>query len=77
MCQWGAYKEPMGRLSNRPIPDTTYPRHVSHNPQTGVEKFPFQIAAKRLEIDESVNRTHLVRHFLALNRIAFSKAPNE
>ena len=26
------------------------------NPQTGVETFPFEIAAKRLEIDENVEK---------------------
>ena len=35
-------------------------------PKDGDEKSPFQIAAKRLELDESVNRACLVRHFLAL-----------
>ena len=48
----------------------------------GVEKAPSQIAAKRLDIDENVNRACLIRHFLALNiglenRSAFAKAPNE
>ena len=53
----------MGLLSSGPIPDP----HVSPNSQTVVEKISFHIAAKQLEIDESINRARLVRHFLALN----------
>ena len=36
-------------------------------PNLGFEGFPFEIAAKRLEIDENVNRACLIRHFLTLN----------
>ena len=32
-----------------------------------VEKSPFHIAAKRLEIDVDVNKARLIRRFLALN----------
>ena len=39
---------------NGPIPDT----HVSQPPNQGVEKSPFQISVKRLEVDENVFRTH-------------------
>ena len=44
-----------------------YPRpQRPPNPQTGgVEKAPFKIAAKRLEI-ENVNRTRFIRYFLVL-----------
>ena len=53
------------------------------NPQTGeVVNAPFQIGAKRLEINENVNRARLIRYFLAPsvsleNRSVFAKAPNE
>ena len=53
----------MGRLSKGPILDP----HVYSTPKLRVEKSPFEIAAKRLEIDENVNGAHLVRHFLAQN----------
>ena len=44
-----------------------YPRpHVSPNHQTGGQMSAFQIAAKRLEIDENVNRARLTRHLLAM-----------
>ena len=41
------------------------PRPLTHKP--GLEKSPFEIASKRLEIDENVNRARLIRQFLALN----------
>ena len=71
----------MSAISNWPIQDPPRPS----NPQNrgGVEKCPFEIAAKRLEINENVNRPRLIRHFLALNlyalnnRTAFANAPNE
>ena len=43
----------MGGLSNEPIPDP----NVSLNPKLG-RKDPFQIAVKRLEIDENINLAH-------------------
>ena len=57
-----------------------YPQPQSPTP--GSPKFPFQIAAKRLDIDENVNRARLFGHFLALNicfehRTAFAKVTNE
>ena len=35
--------------------------------KSGVENIPFQVAAKRLEIDENVNMVHSGIHLLALN----------
>ena len=45
-----------------------------------VERSPFEIAATLLEVAENVNRTRLIRRFLALNlclnnRTAFAKVP--
>ena len=52
----------MGGLSNGAIPNS----HVLPNPQNkGAEKSPFEIAAKRLEIDENVNRAGLIKTFSA------------
>ena len=48
----------MGGLSNGPIPDPT----SLNCPKWGVKKYPFEIAAKWLEIDENVNRVRLIRH---------------
>ena len=60
-----------------------YPRHTMSflTLKLGVEKSLFQIAPKRLEIDENVNRARWIRHFLALsdamnNRTAFAIDPN-
>ena len=68
----------MSGLSNGLIPDSYVPAIPK---RVGVEKSPFQIAAKQLEIDVSTEHI-LLRHFLALNvgfenRTAFAKAPNE
>ena len=55
MCQYGTNRNLAGyRMGLTPTP-----RH--HNPKLGVEKPPFQIAAKRLKIDENVNRARLIR----------------
>ena len=35
----------------------------------GIENYPFQIAAKRSEMDQNVDRAHLIRYFLALNLV--------
>ena len=49
--------------------ESAYPRSPRPpNPKLGVEKSPFEIAAKWLEIDENVNAARLIRHFLALKR---------
>ena len=53
----------MGGLSKGPIPD---PPRLPNPETSGLKKSPFQIVAKRLEIDEKVNRARLIRHFLAL-----------
>ena len=53
----------MSGLSNRPIPNP----HALLTPKSGIKKSPFEIAAKRLEIDENINRARLIRHFLAFN----------
>ena len=63
MCQWGAIRNPLvgyriGLSPTRASPPT---------PNLGVEKSPFQIAAKRLEIDENTNRARLIKHFIVLN----------
>ena len=60
MCQWEANRNPR---TNGHIPDP----HVRVKPKAAAEKFPFQIAAKRSEIDENVIRARLIAHFLALN----------
>ena len=52
----------MSELSNGPIPDP--PRLP--NPKLGVEKSSFQIAAKRLETGENINKVRLIRNFWAL-----------
>ena len=63
--------------------DFTPNPHVALTLLTGaIEPPPFEIAAKRLEMDENVNRARLITHFLALiyalnNRRVFAKAPNE
>ena len=63
MCKWGAKRNP--RVGDRtglfPIPTSPLTAKL------GVEKSPFQMAVKRLQIDENVKRTRLKRHFLALN----------
>ena len=56
----GSPLEPMGELSNGPIP-TPY---VPLTPIPGVEKFPCQISPNRLEVDENVNRAHYRMHWL-------------
>ena len=70
----------MGGLSNGSIPEP----HVRPDPTNrGVEKSPFQITAKWMEIDEHANRARLIRHLLALNLCIdqsysfLSKPPNE
>ena len=68
----------MGVLAIRSLHDPD----VLLTPKPGVEKSPFEIAVRRLEVDENVNRARLVRHFLALNlyikqSYIFAKAPNE
>ena len=41
--------------------------HAPPNPtKLGVEQSPFQIAAKRSEIDENANRAHFRIHWLAV-----------
>ena len=79
MCQWGANRNPWAyyRIDLPPDPNVTF-----NPPNRGVAKYPFEIAAKRLEIDENVKRAHLRTHWLAVNdamnsRTAFAKAPNE
>ena len=52
----------MGWLSNGPIPDPTCPP----NPKARVEKYPFLVAVKWLEVDENVKRVLLIRHFPTL-----------
>ena len=54
----------MGGLSNGPIPD---PHSLPNPPNRGAEKSQFEIAAKRLEMTNKLNRARLIRHFLALN----------
>ena len=51
----GSYCEPIGGLSNGPIPDLSRPR----NPQTGGRKVPFKNSANQMEVVENVNRTHI------------------
>ena len=58
----------MGVSSNGPIPDP--PNTSPLTPKQGVEKPPFRIAAKWLEIDENVNRAQLIKHSLALSLCA-------
>ena len=60
MYQWGANR----RAIKRAYPDSKSPLTPKLE---GIERPPFQIPAKLLEIDENVNRTRLVRYFLALN----------
>ena len=72
----------MGGLSNELIPDTHVILTLSSGVGRCIDKAPFQIAAKRLEIDDSVNRTRLISHLMALNigfenRSALAKAQNE
>ena len=50
----------MRGISNGHIPIPTSPL----TPKSGVEKSPFQISANRLEIDESVKRAHLRKHWI-------------
>ena len=50
-------------MGQYPIPTS----HLTYKLEVGVEKCPFQIAAKRLKIDVNVNRARLIRHFLVLN----------
>ena len=57
----------MGGLSNKPIPDL----YIPLTPNWGVEKSPFQIAAKQLQIDK-MSRKHTWEH----NGWLWSKAMN-
>ena len=53
----------MGALLNGLIPNPARPPF----PQTmGSKSPPFEIAAKRLEIKQNINRARLIRYFLAL-----------
>ena len=68
----------MGGLSNGHISNP----NISSNPNLGIENSPFQIAVKRMEIDENMKRARLIRHFLALNlcieqSYSFRQNPNE
>ena len=59
----GSALEPMGGLSNGPIPDP----HRPHNcPNRRVEKSIFQISASWLQVDENVNRSHFRIHWLVM-----------
>ena len=56
--------------------------HVSLSPKPKVEKFPIHVAAKRLEIDENVNRTYLRVHWVAVvwcneQSYSYSQSQNE
>ena len=68
MCQWGTngWAIELAVCSDMlPITDPYVPLNIPN--QVGVEASPFQIAVRRLEIDENVNRTHLRTHWLAVN----------
>ena len=54
MCLFEANRNPRVR-SRLDLSPTLY------HPRQGVEKSPFQIDAKRLEIDENVNRAHFTK----------------
>ena len=49
-----------------------YPRppRLTLTSKLEVEEYAFQIAAKRLEIDENVNRARLIRHLLTSYKIS-------
>ena len=59
MSQWGANRNPFAGY-RMGVSQTPYPT----KPGRGVKKSPFEIAAKRLEIDEKVNREHFRTHSL-------------
>ena len=79
MCKRGANLNPWAAYRMFPPPTPSLAPLV---PKPGIEKYPFEVAAKGLEANENVNRAHLIRHFLTKsdvvnNRTAFTKAPNE
>ena len=61
MCQWGW--ELIGTRGQ--AIEWAYPDLLT--PKPGVKNFHFQIAAKRLEIDDNVKRAHLITHWLAVD----------
>ena len=71
MCQQGANRNPWTGyrtgLSQTPVSAIT--------PKMGAENYPFQIAVKRLEIDENVNGARLIRYFLTMNLALNNRRP--
>ena len=51
-----------GGLSTGPIPDPLRPP----TSKLGGQKFPFQISANRLQVDENVNRAHFRINWLVV-----------
>ena len=65
MCKSGTNRNPWTGYQNGLPPPNHSPPNLS---KLEVGKSPFQIAVKRAEIDENVNRARSIRHFfLALN----------
>ena len=63
MRQWGANSNPWVGYQKAVSPTRASPL----TPRPGVEKSPFNIALKRLEIVQNVYRARLVRHVMALS----------
>ena len=62
MCQQGASWNPWVSYRTAPIP-TPY---ITRTPKPGVEKYPFQISDKRLEVDVNINSDHFTKHWLVV-----------
>ena len=63
----GSLKESMGGLSNGFISDPTRPPYLLQTRAGGVvEKSPYKVASKQLEIDDNIKSIELRTHQLAL-----------
>ena len=82
MCQWEANGNPLAGYRMGVSPTNHVPLTPTPGAGGGVEKSPFEKAAKWLEIDENLNGARLITQFLALNLCleqftVVTKTPNE